>query len=107
MASVVIPDELAERLQAEANEMDISISERLAEILGPALAPPENLNRDVVAENLSALQQFLERIPAVGMVSLSEPSEPYWWAKLVIDIGHPLAWHVIQELGFVLNYLSL
>jgi hypothetical protein len=26
--------------------------------------------------------------------------------KLTIDIGHPLAWHVVQELGHVLNYLS-
>jgi len=27
--------------------------------------------------------------------------------KFTIDIDHPLAWSVVQELGHVLNYLSL
>jgi hypothetical protein len=27
--------------------------------------------------------------------------------KLVIDIEHPLAWRVVQELGHVLNYVTL
>ncbi|MGE0400900.1 MAG: hypothetical protein AB7T06_29585 [Kofleriaceae bacterium] len=27
--------------------------------------------------------------------------------KFSIDIDHPLAWRVVQELGHVLNYLSL
>jgi hypothetical protein len=27
--------------------------------------------------------------------------------KFAIDIDHPLAWHVVQELGHVLNYVSL
>ena len=26
--------------------------------------------------------------------------------KFAIDIGHPVAWHVVQEFGHVLNYLS-
>jgi hypothetical protein len=30
-----------------------------------------------------------------------------WWLKFSIDIRHPLAWNVVQELGFVLNYLSI
>jgi len=30
-----------------------------------------------------------------------------WWIKFGIDIEHPLAWHVVQELGHVLNYLSI
>lgn len=30
-----------------------------------------------------------------------------WWIKFVIDINHPLAWNVVQELGHVLNYVSL
>jgi hypothetical protein len=27
--------------------------------------------------------------------------------KFEIDIGHPLAWNVVQELGHILNYASL
>jgi len=30
-----------------------------------------------------------------------------WWVKLSLDIRSHLAWHVIQELGYVLNYVSL
>jgi hypothetical protein len=30
-----------------------------------------------------------------------------WWVKFTIDIADPLAWRVVQELGHVLNYLSL
>ena len=30
-----------------------------------------------------------------------------WWVKFHIDIGHPLAWNVVQELGHVLNYVSI
>lgn len=56
---------------------------------------------------------FLSRIPAVetndtpsrGFGSGSE--ERAWWVKFSIDIDHDLAWHAVQELGCVLNYLSV
>ncbi|HEX8219310.1 MAG TPA: hypothetical protein VF914_08865 [Chloroflexia bacterium] len=46
-------------------------------------------------------------MPGVQVVSASGPSEPRWWLKFDIDLHHPLAWNVVQELGSVLNYLSL
>ena len=59
------------------------------------------------AEHLETLAAFLERIPAVdGKVATGE-GEGLWWAKFSIDIAHPLAWHTVQELGCVLNYLSI
>jgi hypothetical protein len=30
-----------------------------------------------------------------------------WWVKFSIDLEHALAWNVVQELGHVLNYLSV
>lgn len=30
-----------------------------------------------------------------------------WWLKLIINIDHPFAWNVVQELAHVLNYVSL
>ena len=30
-----------------------------------------------------------------------------WWVKCAIDIDHEFAWNVVQELGHVLNYVSL
>src|ERR1044071_9621366 len=30
-----------------------------------------------------------------------------WWVKFIIDVDHPMAWRIVQELGHVLNYVLL
>lgn len=32
--------------------------------------------------------------------------EQGWYVKFALDVGHPLAWHVVQEFGHVFNYVS-
>ena len=59
------------------------------------------------------LTDFLTRIPCIE----TDHSETHgiargegggqWWVQFHIDIDHDLAWHAIQELACVLNYLSL
>jgi hypothetical protein len=59
------------------------------------------------------LIDYLAGIPAVA--TNATPSRgigsglagEVWWVKFSLDIEHPLAWNVVQELGHVLNYLSL
>jgi|JI10StandDraft_1071094.scaffolds.fasta_scaffold17628_6 hypothetical protein len=59
------------------------------------------------------LIDFLARLPAVDINDT--PSRGFgfgqddntWWVKFSIDIDHDLAWHTVQELGAVLNYLSI
>lgn len=54
------------------------------------------------------LLEFLDRVPAVqGPIGKGADEEGRWWVKFSIDIGHALAWHTVQELGHVLNLLSL
>jgi hypothetical protein len=59
------------------------------------------------------LVQFLARIPAIETnttpsLGIGRGSDADgWWIKFVINLDHPLAWHTVQELGHVLNYLSL
>lgn len=54
------------------------------------------------------LLAYLARVPAVDTaVGHGVGSDGRWWVKLIIDIDHPLAWHVVQELAHVLNQLSL
>jgi hypothetical protein len=59
------------------------------------------------------LLAFLERLPAIqlpaGRASIGNGQfeDGRWWVKFGLDIHHPLAWRVVQELGHVLNYLSL
>ena len=58
--------------------------------------------------DLQQLISILERIPAIkGKIGSGLYQEGYWWVKLSIDINHPLAWRTVQELGYILNYLSV
>jgi hypothetical protein len=60
--------------------------------------------------DFSTLVEYLQKIPAVskrGRIGSGSHDAGHWWVKFEIDIGHPLAWHAVQELGFVLNYVSL
>ena len=54
-----------------------------------------------------SLENYLLKIPAIKSPIASGAEDNGWWIKFTIDIEHELAWHVVQELGHVLNYLSL
>jgi hypothetical protein len=55
-----------------------------------------------------SLVDYLQRIPAVhGAIGSGYYEDGLWWVKFSIDTTHALAWHAVQELGHVLNYLSL
>jgi hypothetical protein len=54
------------------------------------------------------LLDYLGTVPAVDpRVGHGVDGVGRWWVKLSIDIEHPLAWNVVQELGHVLKHLSL
>lgn len=56
----------------------------------------------------TSLIEYLGKIPAVqGTISTGLDHSGLWWVKFTIDIDHDLAWHAVQELGCVLNYISL
>ncbi len=60
------------------------------------------------AHDVSPLVEYLRRVPGIGhTIGSGEHGDGLWWLKLKIDLAHPLAWRVVQELGYVLNYLSL
>ncbi|MBF9221222.1 hypothetical protein [Hymenobacter ruricola] len=54
-----------------------------------------------------SLQAFLTGTPAIEGPIGQGMNEGMWWVKFRIDIKHPLAWQVVQEIGHVVNYLSL
>lgn len=55
------------------------------------------------------LLAYLNRLPAMQQPIAydKDKASGNWWVKFSLDIRHPLAWNVVQELGFVLNYISL
>ena len=71
------------------------------------------MSEEALHPKFQKLIDYLARIPAV--VANDTPSLGFgsgegggsWWVKFSIDIDHELAWEAVQELGHVLNYLSL
>ena len=55
------------------------------------------------------LLAYLRRVPAISpsAIGTGKLDDGNWWVKFSIDVDHPLAWHVVQEFGCVLNYLSV
>ena len=58
-------------------------------------------------ENFSGLINYLQDVPAVDVFGSGVFENGLWWVKFSIDIKHPYAWHVIQEIGHVVNYVSI
>lgn len=55
-----------------------------------------------------SLLTYLRRVPAIDdAIGHGAEEDGTWWLKFAINIGHPLAWRVVQELGHVLNYVSV
>jgi hypothetical protein len=58
--------------------------------------------------DFKSLTDFLLRIPAIRPgIGTGQLDSGGWYANFGIDIDHPLAWNVVQELGHILNFLSL
>lgn len=56
----------------------------------------------------NSLVSFLSGIPGLKVLSQDDNGgDDGWWVKLKIDIAQPHAWNIVQELGFVMNELSL
>ena len=68
---------------------------------------------DRMTHDFENLLAFLEKLPAIdlpaGRKSIGQGSfdNGNWWVKFSLDTNHPLAWRHVQELGHVLNYLSV
>jgi hypothetical protein len=56
---------------------------------------------------VDALARYLARLPAVRVRSATAGTGGLWRVKLAIDVDHPLAWRMVQELGYALNYVSI
>jgi hypothetical protein len=57
---------------------------------------------------MEELLNFLKKIPSIKQPISSEiPENGLWWVKFSIELGNSLAWNVIQELGHVINYISV
>jgi hypothetical protein len=60
------------------------------------------------SRDFDSLIAYLRKVPGVSQsIGSGRSDDGNWWVKFKIDIDHPLAWNVVQELGHVLNLLSV
>lgn len=54
------------------------------------------------------LLAYLKRVPSLrSPIGHGTDPDGTWWVKFDLDINHLLAWNVVQEMGHVVNYLSV
>jgi hypothetical protein len=102
-----LPAKLKKALEREAADARRSLHAHIVRKLEGITPPAEAINPKLIVAGLPKLVAFLNRIPGVRVLSSDSTPDAYWWVKLEIDITHALAWNVVQELGFVLNEVSL
>jgi hypothetical protein len=105
--SLTLTPEIDARLRKEAKGLNMSREERVQELLNYGIAPASNLEPGFIPEHLEDLKQFVSQIPGVDVMGTSDPDDSRWWVQLRIDRNSETAWHVIQNLAYVLNDLSV
>ncbi len=102
-----LPSELNESLEREASEANRSLHEHVIRKLQSITPPVAAIDRKSITAALPGLVAFLSRMPAVRVLSSGITKDAFWWVKLNVDLDSPFAWQVVQELGFVLNDISI
>ena len=102
-----LPARLQKALEREANDARRTLHAHIVRKLENITPQTEFMKPELIQQQLPMLIEFLNRIPAVEVTDHQATPDAYWGVKLDIDIAHPLAWNVVQALGFVLNDISL
>ena len=64
-------------------------------------------------DDFEKLLAFIEKLPAINLpagrksIGCGSFDNGNWWVKFALDTNHALAWRHVQELGYVLNYVSV
>ena len=105
--TINLPDDILIRLQSEAAKLNKTVEERVLDVLNTTIAPHENFDEKFIFHGVENIKALLEKIPCIQSIATSKIGEPFWWLKFGIDINSKIAWIVVQELGHILNYLSV
>jgi len=104
---VNLPKKLEKALQKEADDAKIGLHAHLVKKLENITPAIEYIDINILHKGLPVLVDYLSKIPGINVMSSEVTQDAYWWIKFDIDINHKLAWHVVQELGYVFNYYSI
>lgn len=104
---LTLPSSLLKPLEREAADAQRTLHAHILKKLEAVTPPVEAIDPKVLKVGLPQLVDYLSRLPGTTVLSSKVTPDAYWWIKLTIDLQHPLAWPVVQELGFVLNDASV
>ncbi|MCX4026030.1 hypothetical protein H0A36_23580 [Endozoicomonas sp. SM1973] len=107
MLEINLPKKLRKALEKEAFDANISLSAHIIKKLDGITPPSEFIDKKKLKAGLPILVTYLNKLPGVIVISSKVTEDAYWWVKLNIDISNNFSWNVVQELGFVLNYISV
>ncbi len=102
-----INKKLFSKLERLAKESNQTIEAVIHKFLEENIYLGEELRDEKIQHYLKDLEDLLKEIPTINTISSGVTPKCYWWVKFSINIKHVLAWNVIQELGFILNGISL
>ena len=103
---LTLPGKLHKALEREAQDAKRTLHAHLVRKLENVTPPIDTIDLAPACQPAAPDGVSGPRARRARAVLRSYP-DAYWWVKLTIDIADPLAWRVVQELGFVLNDLSL
>lgn len=101
-----LPDDLHQALEAEAKQIGCTLEEHIVSKLRLNTMPADDIPVGSMDSALAELEAFVASVPTVSWTSSGLSDDRFWYVKFGIDIDDELAWDVVVELGFVLNYLS-
>ena len=108
MLELELPKKLRKAVEREAESTNQSVNALIIKHLERAIPAYSNsVSNQTLEKGMEQMVKFLNSVPSVNVIFHDVTPDSYWWIKLDIDISHHLAWNVVQELGFVLNYISL
>lgn len=107
MIEINLPKKVRKSLEKEARESNRTLEAHIVRKLEGITPSVEYVNKEKIEKNLQVLTEFLSSIPDVKVISSEVTQDVYWWIKLDIDIHSDISWNIIQELGYVLNYISI
>ena len=105
--NIDLPQSLLQALTIEARQAERDLGTHICEKLLAATPPPQYMKPSVPRKGIAVLAALVEKLPGVGWVSKGVTKDSFWWVKFRLNLDDPMAWQVVQELGFVLNYISL
>lgn len=107
MIEVSLSKSVQKKLERQARENNRTLAAEVSRLIEANISPSPPIGEKRLEAHLESLEDALSSLPGTSVISKGTWPNGRWWIKLDINLEHDLAWRVVQELGFVLNYVSM